>query len=171
MTDQGKTKGKSKEQGEKAETSLKNEGKLEGQNMQKSVSLFSLCSVTYFGSSQMKQNQTYPLLLIYQPLLHLQSRKKNYDKEKSLKTVIISVLICILLYMVHSSGSQSKKSDQNKRRKQQYKDTYQKCWEIFPSVFGGHSISMNIPPGKGERHYAYSLGTRQDLKYTYKPTP
>jgi hypothetical protein len=62
-----------------------------------------------------KHNQTYSLLLIYLPLLHLQSRKKNYDIEKTLKTVIIFVLICILLYMVHSSGSQSKKSEQKKK--------------------------------------------------------
>jgi hypothetical protein len=48
---------------------------------------------------------------------------------------------------------------------------YQKYWEKFPSVFGGHFISMNIPPRKGERHYAYSLGSRQDLKYAYKPIP
>jgi hypothetical protein len=48
---------------------------------------------------------------------------------------------------------------------------YQKYWEKFPSVFGGHFISMNIPPRKGERHYAYSSGARQELKYAYKPTP
>jgi len=95
------------EQGEKGDISLKKEGKLEGQNMQK------ICiSISYFGSSQMKQNQTYSLLLISLPFLHLQSRKKNYDKEKTLKTVIISVFICFILYMVHSSGSHSKKSEQ-----------------------------------------------------------
>jgi hypothetical protein len=71
------------EQGEKGDISLKKEGKLEGQNMQK------ICiSISYFGSSQMKQNQTYSSLLIYLPFLyltflHLQSRKKNYDKEKT----------------------------------------------------------------------------------------
>jgi hypothetical protein len=45
----------------------------------------------------------------------LQSRKKNYEKENTLKTVIISVFICILLYMVHFTGSQSKKSEQKKK--------------------------------------------------------
>jgi hypothetical protein len=55
---------------------------------------------------------------------------------------------------------------------QKYKDMYKKYWEKFPSVFGGHFISMNFPSRKGERHYyAHSLGVRQDLKYAYKPTP
>jgi hypothetical protein len=40
--------------------------------MQKSLSFCSLCSFTYFGSCQIKQNQTY------------------YHKEKSLKILIIS---------------------------------------------------------------------------------
>ncbi len=67
-----------------------------------------------FWWSQIKQNQIV-LIALDLPLLHLQSRKKNYHKEKSLKTVIISFFICILLYMVHSSGSQSRKNEQKKK--------------------------------------------------------
>jgi hypothetical protein len=29
---------------------------------------------------------------------------------------------------------------------------------------------MNIPPRKGEKHYAYSSWAMQNLKYPYKPT-
>jgi hypothetical protein len=106
------------EHGEKGDISLKKGRKVtRTKDAKKSVSFSSLCSVTYFGSSQMKHNQTYSSRLIYLPFLylpflHLQSRKKNYDKEKTLKTVIISVFICFILHMVHSSGSHSKKSEQ-----------------------------------------------------------
>jgi hypothetical protein len=109
------------EQGEKGDISLKKEGKLEGQNMQKiCISLvFVFCYIFLQFSNETESNvliardlPTLPPFAIYLPFLHLQSRKKNYDKEKTLKTVIISVFICFILYMVHSSGSHSKKSEQ-----------------------------------------------------------
>jgi hypothetical protein len=72
--------------------------------------MYQLCSllhVTIYPQDQ--ETESNVLFALDLPLLHLQSRKKNCEKEKILKTVIISFSICILLYMVHSSGSQSKK--------------------------------------------------------------
>jgi hypothetical protein len=129
MMDQGKKKGKSREQGKKREISEnRKESKKDKtcKNLypfvlcvllhilvvlkEKNQDMYQLCSllhVTIYPQDQ--ETESNVLFALDLPLLHLQSRKKNCEKEKILKTVIISFSICILLYMVHSSGSQSKK--------------------------------------------------------------